>query len=101
MRPSYKFWCFTLKPLKPCNSETSHQGEALSQIHAADFGVAAQFLRGSGAEDATLIDDVRTIRDRECFAHIVVGDQDSDAAGLEIENYFLQVQNSDGVDPRE
>src|SRR5438552_18337975 len=39
------------------------QGEALAQVNAADFGVVAELLGRTSAEDAAIINDVAAIGD--------------------------------------
>src|SRR5579871_6790661 len=49
-------------------------------------------------ENSAVVDDVGTIRHSQRFAHVVIGDQHSDAAGSQAADNFLQVKNGDGID---
>src|SRR5712672_1235924 len=77
----------------------SHQREAFAQVHPTDFRIAGQLFGLAVAEDSAIVNDVSAIGYRERFAHVVIGDQDSDAAGPQAADNFLQVENGDGIDP--
>ena len=47
------------------------------------------------------MEDVRAIGDGQGLPHIVIGDQDADAALLELPHDLLDVPDGDGVDARE
>jgi hypothetical protein len=55
-------------------------------------------LRRAVPENAPLINDVGAIGDRKRLAYIMVRNQDSNAAGLEVKNDFLQVEYRNGID---
>ena len=79
----------------------SAQRETLAEVDAADIDIVTQLVRGSGAEDAPLGDDVGAVGDAEGLADVVVGDQNADAAGLEVEDDLLQLEHGNGIDAAE
>src|SRR5208283_1248391 len=56
------------------------------------------FVRRSRGQDAPFADDVGAVADAQCFAHVVIGNHNSDIAFLEEANYLLNVQYGQGID---
>ena len=52
-------------------------------------------------EDAAVVHDVGAVADAEGFAHVVVGDQDANAAIFQVPNDALDVADRDRVDAGE
>ena len=79
-----------------------HTSEKLSPRYTLpDLGIAAQAASGVPcAENAPFVNDVGAVGDRKRFADIVVSNQNSDAAGLQIGNNLLQIQHGDRVNAR-
>jgi len=55
----------------------------------------------SGTKDFSFGDNVGPIGYRQRLADVVIGDQDADCAGLEVEDNLLQIEDGDGVDATE
>ena len=79
----------------------SAKRESFTKIKTPYIRVVAQLVRCSGKDDPPLRDDIGPIGDAECFANVVVGNQDSNAAGLQVEDDFLQFQHRDWIDAAE
>src|SRR5580698_3408750 len=88
-------------PQNNLSATVSIQGKSLAQIDAPYFRVVTQLARRAGTKDFSLRNNVRPISDRKRLAHIVISDQDADAAGLEIEDDLLQVEHRDRIDATE
>src|SRR5438034_266697 len=65
--------------LASSNPERS-QPERLAQVHLTDLGVGKDFFGTPGSNDRALIDDVGPGAHAQGLAHIMVSDQDADAA---------------------
>src|SRR5215469_9782085 len=76
-----------------------HEGKTLAQVHPSYFWIAGQLAWLSLTEDASVIDDVGAIGDGKRFAHVVIRNQNSDAAGPQAADDLLQVEHGNGVDP--
>src|SRR5205814_2968979 len=76
-----------------------HQRKTLAQIHPPHLGVAAQLFRRSLPEDASLVNDVRTVSDRQCLADVMVGNQYPYPTRLQIADDLLQVEHGNGINP--
>src|ERR1700736_1036926 len=77
------------------------EAELLAEIDAADIDVGDDLLRRAFHEHAALMKDVGAIDDVERLAHIVVGDQHTDAAILEMGDEVANVAHRDRVDAGE
>src|SRR5262249_52455281 len=53
------------------------------------------------SEHQSFVNYVRVIADAESFAHVVIGDEDSDASFLEEPDDLLYIQHRDGIDAGE
>ncbi len=73
-------------------SAASTQRESFTQIEAANIHVVAQLVRRAGAEDPPFSNDIGPVRHAQRLAHVVVGDQNPDAARLQVEDDLLQLQ---------
>jgi hypothetical protein len=80
---------------------TASQPKAFSQIERARDRGIEHFLRRSGNLDPPVIEDVRAVDDGQRFAHLVIGDEDSQTAVAELPNHRLDIGHCDRVDPRE
>src|SRR5215469_12983565 len=89
--PGFEWEC-----LRSAKSHT--QCKRFAQVDALHFGVALERFWSAAAEDAALIDDVGAVGYYKRLAHVVIGNQDADAAALQIENDALQFQNLDRID---
>ena len=78
-----------------------HEVEIIAEVDAPHLGVGGEGARRAGPEDLALADDVGAIGDAEGLADVVVGDQDPEAALLEVRDDPLDVRDRDGVDARE
>src|ERR1035438_9745245 len=79
----------------------SSQREPLPQIKSPNVDIVAQFLRRPGEEDSPLGNNVCAVSHAEGLSHIVIGNQNPDAAGLQVKDDLLQFQHGDGVDAAE
>ena len=70
--------------------------EGIAEVGFPGDGVVGDLTRGPRDDDAALADDVGAIGDREGVAHVVVGDEDADAASLERGDGLLEVGLSAG-----
>src|SRR5712692_10295405 len=75
--------------------------ELLAQVSLSGFRVVCKFRGRAGREDAAVEQDVRPVGDGQRLAHVVVGDEDADAALLQARNDFLNVADGDGIDAGE
>ena len=69
-----------------------------AEIDPAHVSVADDFSRGAGGQHLTLADDVSVVTNAQCLAHVVVGDQDANAARLQKTDDALDLDDSDRVD---
>src|SRR5215203_6769800 len=86
-----------------CSSaiQPSLQSEVFSKINFSDLRVRRQLQWGAGAQNLAVVDDIGPVRYFQCFPHVMVGDQDSDAHRLQMPDDSLNVEHGDRVDPRE
>src|SRR5882762_6703444 len=73
------------------------QPERLAQVHLTDLGVGKDFFRTPGCNDRALIDDVGPGADPEGLAHIMVSDQDPDAAMRQLADDALDIQHGQRI----
>src|SRR6266436_9384826 len=76
------------------------QPERLTQVHLTDLGVGKDFFRTPGRNDRALIDDVGPGADPEGLAHIMVSDQDPDAAMRQLADDALDIQHGQRIHAR-
>src|SRR5262249_47660380 len=67
------------------------EGEPLPEINLTGFCVAGDLRSRPRDEDRPIVHDVGAIRDGECLAHVVVGDEDADAPIAQASDDFLDV----------
>ena len=67
----------------------STERKALTQINAPDLHIVPQFVRGARTKYTPFGDDVGAVGHTQGFADIVIGDQDPDAAGFQVEDDLL------------
>src|SRR5688572_21370001 len=85
----------------PGRTDYPLEAEVLSEIYLSDSLIVDDLLGLPEGEDRTLVDDVGVVTDAERFAHVVVGDQDPDAALLEVADDLLDVEHGDRIHARE
>ena len=71
------------------------------QIHITHLLISKQINWCALGEDAAVVHDVGAVADAERFADVVIGDQDADAAVLQVPHDALDVANGDWVDAGE
>src|SRR2546422_2089967 len=76
------------------------QPERLAQVHLTDLGVGKDFFSTPGSNDRALIDDVGAGADAQGLAHIMVSDQDADAAVRQLADDALDVQHGQRIHAR-
>src|SRR2546428_436762 len=81
----------------PCALE----GELLAQVDLPSDRIVGDLAGGARDEDLAIVEDVRTVRDGQGLPHVVVGDQDADAAIAQAPADLLDVGDGDGVDAGE
>src|SRR5215469_7795274 len=74
-----------------------NHGKALAEIDSLHFWVIAKLLGSTGTENPAFVNDVSTIGNREGLAHVVVGDQNTNAAGLKVGDDPLQLQHCNRI----
>src|SRR5258706_2745209 len=77
------------------------QPEALAEVDLARLRAGRDRFRTSLFQDQPLVDDVGAVADAERLAHVVVGDQNADAAGGELADDLLNLGDRDRVDAGE
>src|SRR5579859_1688077 len=81
--------------------EDEQSGEGVAQVDAADFRVVDDLVRRAFEQHLARVDDRGAVDDVEGLADIVVGDQDADAAALQIGDHFADVGDRQRVDAGE
>ena len=76
-----------------------NHGKALAEINPLHVWVIAKLLGSAGTENPAFVDDVSTIGNREGLAHVVVGDQNTNAAGLKIGDDLLKLEHGNRINP--
>src|ERR1700730_11526342 len=76
------------------------QPERLAQVHLTDLGVGKDFFRTTGCNDRALIDDVGPRADSAGLAHIMVSNQDADAAMRQLADNALDIQHRQRIHAR-
>src|SRR6266536_3563530 len=77
------------------------KGELLAEIDLAGPGILRELRGGAGGEDLSVVEDIGAVGDGQRLAHVVVRDEDADAALLEAPHDLLDVADGDGIDARE
>src|SRR5207302_10726469 len=75
--------------------------EFLAKVKAANIRVVDDLVRVAFRQDLPGIDNIGAIGQAQRFSHIVVGDQDADAAIGEMADEVLNVADRDRVDAGE
>src|SRR5437016_602131 len=88
-------------------SQTAHtlagralKSEFLAKVKTAYIRIVNDLVRTALSQDFPGIDDIGAIGETQRFAHIVVGDQDADAAIGEVAHQILNVADRDRIDAR-
>src|SRR6266540_972049 len=74
------------------------QSEVSPQINPTDLIIGRQAVWGPALEDAPRVHDIRPVGDAQRLANVVVGDEDTNPAGFQVKDDFLDVGDSDWVD---
>ena len=74
--------------------------ESVPQVHLTHLRVGKHLFRGSGSDYSAPIHDVGACADPEGLAHIMVGDQHTDAAPGQVANDLLDVGHRQRIDTR-
>src|SRR4051794_23779301 len=77
------------------------KSEFLAKVKAAYIRIVDDFFRTALGQDLPSIDDIGAVGQPQRFAHIVVGDQDADAAVGEVPDQILDVADRDRIDAGE
>src|SRR6516162_2701381 len=72
----------------------------LSEINPLNLKVASELLRSAGPKYRPVVDDISAVSDLQGFSNVMVSDKDPDLLGFQVINYFLNLQNRDGIDAR-
>src|SRR5215210_4324844 len=81
--------------------QLSLQSEIFSEIDLPYLRVGRKLRRSAGAQDLAVVDDIGPVGYFQCFPHVMVGDQDSDAHRFQMPDDALDVEHGDGVDSGE
>src|ERR1700687_3855706 len=74
------------------------EAEVLPEIHLSDRLIIDDFLRLPEGKDRSLVDDVGVVANAQGFAHVVVGNEHTDATLLQETDDLLDIEDSDRVD---
>ena len=77
------------------------KAEFLAKVKAPYIRIVDDLIRAALRQDFPGIDDIGAVGETERFPHIVVGDQDADAAIGEMADQILDVADRDRVDAGE
>jgi repressor LexA len=75
--------------------------EMLAEVDLADVGVGDDLRGGPFGEHSAVADDVGPVADAERLAHVMVGNQDADAALLQEADDSLDLDHGDRIDAGE
>src|SRR5438874_4607219 len=81
----------------PCALE----GEFFAQVDLPGDRIVGDLAGGARHEDLAVVENVRTVRDGQGLPHVVVGDQNADAAVPQAGDDLLDVGDGDGIDAGE
>src|SRR5258708_30556005 len=76
------------------------QPEIFAEINASYVFIIDDLVGFAESEHQSVVDDVGVVANPQCFQHVVVRDQDADAAFLEKADDFLNVEYRDRIDAR-
>src|SRR6056297_3984797 len=79
----------------------SGDAETLTQIDAPHGFVTNDLVRRSGHDDRSVMQDIGAVDDLEGLTHVVIGDQNADAARLEVGHEVSDIAHRDRIDARE
>src|SRR5258705_3233463 len=74
------------------------EAEILSQINALHLRIATQHVRTSGAENFTVVNNVRAVGDHQCFTDVVIRHQNPDPTPFQLGNDPLQLDHLNRID---
>src|SRR3954465_13541859 len=77
------------------------KSEFLAKVKAAYIRIVDDFFRTALGQDLPSIDDIGAVGQPQRFAHIMVGDQDADAAVGEVPDEILNVADRNRIDAGE
>src|SRR5467141_3406960 len=77
------------------------QPEIFAEINASYVFIIDDLVGFAESEEQSVVDDVGVVANPECFPHVVVRDENADAAFLEKADDFLNVEYRDRIDARE
>src|SRR5688572_12619303 len=77
------------------------QAEIRTEVNPLDLVVFSEALRRPTLEYHAVMDNVSAICNAQCLTDVVIGDQDPDPAGLQMENDLLDIADGDRVDAGE
>src|SRR5262249_1248320 len=84
-----------------CAAHRILHAELFAEIKSSDFRIFCQVARRAGAKDFSLSHNVRAVSDAKCFAHIMIGNQNSDSPAAQIKDHRLNIVNGLGIDSGE
>ena len=67
-----------------------------AEVYPAHIRILDNLLRRSLCQHCAIADDERVVTDAQCFAHIVISNQDANAALLEEADDALNLDHGDG-----
>src|SRR5918994_1856577 len=76
------------------------QPEVGPQINPAHVSVCSERIGGSTSKNTAVVHDVCAVRNAKRLAHIVIGDEDSDATFLQVKNDLLNIRHCNRVNAR-
>ena len=77
------------------------EAERFAEVHLAHLGISLEFSRRAGAEDLAVRNDVSPVGDAQRLAHIVIRDENPDAAFLQLTDELLDVRDRNRIDTSE
>src|SRR6185436_2549173 len=77
------------------------QSELRAEVNPFDLLVGGEAVGGSTAENHPIMHDIGAIRNPERFPHVVVCNQHTNSALLEVKDDLLNVRDGNRVDPGE
>ena len=77
------------------------QAERFAQVHPTHVGIGQQRIRSPLREHAAFIEDIRAVANAQGLADVVVGNQHSDAAVLQVAHDALDLADRNRVDAGE
>src|SRR6202008_3174592 len=86
---------------QPTHSVCISKLEMLAEIDLSNCFIINNLSGSARCDHPAFVDDVRPVADSQRFAHVVVGNEDSDAALLEEADDFLDVEHGDRIDAGE